>query len=133
MRLPAKRSVALGCAAFVWFSFSLNIFLEETVPPQREDSSEEDEEGENEYDLTDKFIAGEDEDDDDSPFEGQQNRRRRHKRRRLKTPELDEDDYQLLEDNQVTVRLCSHSAVLQSFAPSATACGLTQRAGTGCS
>lgn len=54
--------------------------------------------------MTDKFIAQEDEEEEDgNASEGEKERRRRHKRRRDRSPELDEEDYELLEENQVTV------------------------------
>ena len=73
---------------------------------QAADSSEEEEDN-NEYDLDDKFIAqeGEDEEDEDDEGIGGERRKKRHKRRREKSPELDDEDYQLLEDNQVTVSI----------------------------
>lgn len=84
---------------------------------QDQDSSEEEEDGDNEYDLTDKFIAREDEDDEDGEggdSDGEREAKRRHKRRREKSAELDEEDYQLLEDNQVTVRTLGGTDTRQS-------------------
>ena len=76
---------------------------------QLQDSSEEEEEEDNEYDLTDKFIAQEDEEDEEGDGSEQEKRRKhRHKRRREKSPELDDDDYQLLAENQVTVCMLIH-------------------------
>ena len=81
---------------------------------QDKDSSEEEADDDNEYDLTDKFIAREDEEEEDGDVsEGERERKRRHKRRRERSPELDEEDYQLLEDNQVTVRLLNSACLLQ--------------------
>ena len=71
----------------------------------KQDSSEEEEEGDNEYDLTDKFLADDGEEEEGNASEGEKERRRRHKRRRERSPELDEEDYELLEENQVTVSL----------------------------
>lgn len=77
---------------------------------QKDSSEEEEEEEDNEYDLTDKFIAQEDEDEEGEEEDGSKEgkrRRHKHKRRRDKSAELDDDDYQLLADNQVTVSLCA--------------------------
>ena len=79
-----------------------------SIAQQGQDSSEEEEEEDNEYDLTDKFIAEEGEDEEGEDEEGSEGGRRRkhkHKRRREKSAELDDDDYQLLADNQVTVSI----------------------------
>ncbi len=68
------------------------------------DSSEEEEEEENEYDYTDKFIVREDEEEEEEAegSEGSEGERRKkkHKRRRDEF-QLEEEDYELLEENQV--------------------------------
>jgi transcription elongation factor SPT6 len=67
------------------------------------DSSEEEEEEDNEYDYTDKFIVREDEEEEEGEgSEGSEaeRRRKRHKRRRDDF-RLEEEDYELLEENQV--------------------------------
>ena len=82
------------------------------------DSSEEEEEGNDEYDYADNFLAREDEEEeqpDDSDGERERKRRKR-KRRRERALQLDNEDYELLEENQVTVRIsvvggCQHSRV----------------------
>ena len=87
------------------------------------DSSDE-EEGGNEYDMTDKFIAPEDEDEagDESESDEEGGRRKKRKRRRREEEELDEEDFALLEEQgvRVDVRLslvgthllsCSASAI----------------------
>ncbi|KAL0039173.1 hypothetical protein WJX77_010168 [Trebouxia sp. C0004] len=68
------------------------------------DSSEE-EEGGNEYDMTDKFIAPEDEEDagDESESDQEGGRRKKRKRRRREEEELDEEDFALLEEQGVRV------------------------------
>eukprot|EP00884_Botryococcus_braunii_P001188 jgi/Botrbrau1/1106/Bobra.0162s0007.1 len=67
------------------------------------DSSEEEEEEENEYDYTDKFIVREDEEEEEEGegSEGSEGERRKkkHKRRRDEF-QLEEEDYELLEENQ---------------------------------
>ena len=74
------------------------------------DSSEE-EEGGNEYDMTDKFIAPEDEEEagDESESDEEGGRRKKRKRRRREEEELDEEDFALLEEQGVRVDVCSVS------------------------
>ena len=70
------------------------------------DSSDE-EEGGNEYDMTDKFIAPEDEvDAGESESDEEGGRRKKKKRRRREDEELDEEDYALLEEQGVRVDVC---------------------------
>ena len=68
------------------------------------DSSDE-EEGGNEYDMTDKFIApeGEEEGGEESESDEEGGRRKKKKRRRREVEELDEEDYALLEEQGVRV------------------------------
>ena len=68
------------------------------------DSSDE-EEGGNEYDMTDKFIAPEDEEEagDESESDEEGGRRKKRKRRRREEEELDEEDFALLEEQGVRV------------------------------
>ena len=63
------------------------------------DSSDEDAEGPDEYDLNDNFIAG-DEDEDEGGDRGQaeEKRRKRARKRSREEEQLDEDDYQLLQE-----------------------------------
>ena len=69
------------------------------------DSSDEDAEGPDEYDMTDRFLAAEDDDEegDDEEREGdnaevKEVKRRRRARKRSREQQLDEDDYQLLQE-----------------------------------
>ncbi len=75
-------------------------------------AAEEEGEEENDYDLTDKFLAdGEDEGKGGSGGEegeedgegGEEGAKKRRKKRRREALQLEEEDYDLLEENQVTV------------------------------
>jgi len=66
------------------------------------DESEE----EGDYDLTDKFIAAEDDDEEEGGEGTGTVRRKKKKKRRRESLELEDEDYDLLEENQVTVRSC---------------------------
>ncbi len=69
--------------------------------PSAEDEGEEGDD----YDLTDKFLADEeDEDKEGSGDEGGEAAKRKRKKRRRSELQLEEEDYDLLEENQVTVR-----------------------------
>ena len=66
------------------------------------DSSEEDSDEQNSYDYNDKFLAGDDEEEEEEgENEGNEEERRRKKQKRRRDFELEEEDYQLLEDNEV--------------------------------
>lgn len=75
-------------------------------------AAEEEGEEENDYDLTDKFLAdGEDEgkggsggeEDEEDGEGGEEGAKKRRKKRRREALQLEEEDYDLLEENQVTV------------------------------
>jgi hypothetical protein len=62
-----------------------------------QDSSEEEEEGQDEYDLDDKFLVGdEDEEDEDGEEEGTEEEKKRRRRKKRKEAQLDEEDYELI-------------------------------------
>ena len=82
----------------------------ETAAPQEDvdSSEEEDAEGPDEYDLTDKFLAGEGDEDDeeregDNAEQAEAKRKRRARKRSRDGEELDEEDWQLLQE---AVRTC---------------------------
>ena len=63
------------------------------------DSSDEDAEGPDEYDLNDNFIAGdEDEDEGGDQSRAEAKQRKRAKKRSREEEQLDEEDYQLLQE-----------------------------------
>lgn len=73
------------------------------------DSSEEEEDGENEYEA-DGFLVEEGEDEGgegEGEDSDQEIRKSSKKKRKKRNFALDEEDYELLEDNQVTVGTCS--------------------------
>lgn len=75
------------------------------------DSSEEEEDGENEYEA-DGFVVDEEVADEGEEGEEEEvGKKKRKKRRREKNFALDEEDYMLLEDNQVRVRFGEPLAV----------------------
>ena len=72
------------------------------------DSSEEEEEGNDEYDYADNFLAREDEEEEElaeqpEDSDGEKERKRRKRKRRARALQLDNEDYELLEENQVSV------------------------------
>lgn len=73
-------------------------------------AAEEEGEEEDGYDLTDKFLADEAEDGDKAGGSGEEGEgseegaKKRRKKRRREALQLEEEDYDLLEENQVTVR-----------------------------
>lgn len=72
------------------------------------DSSEEEEEGNDEYDYADNFLAREDEEEEElaeqpEDSDGEKERKRRKRKRRARALQLDNEDYELLEENQVKV------------------------------
>ena len=72
------------------------------------DSSEEEEEGNDEYDFADNFLAREDEEEEElaeqpEDSDGEKERKRRKRKRRARALQLDNEDYELLEENQVSV------------------------------
>ena len=95
--------VLLPDACALKLSGSVTLLSSRTVWPQDvQDSSEEEEEGQNEYDLNDKFLVGdEDEDEEDEEEEVSEEEKKRRRRKRRKEAQLDEEDYELI------VRPCS--------------------------
>lgn len=72
------------------------------------DSSDEEEEGNDEYDFADNFLAREDEEEEElaeqpEDSNGEKERERRKRKRRARALQLDNEDYELLEENQVSV------------------------------
>ena len=82
------------------------------------DSSEDEEEGNDEYDFADNFLAREDEEEEElaeqpEDSDGEKERKRRKRKRRARALQLDNEDYELLEENQVSVGAHNSSASLQ--------------------
>ena len=93
-------SVKAACNALASWSEHLLWHSNGTDPVQgSSDSSDEDAEGPDEYDLNDTFIAGdEDEDEGRGQSQAEAKRRKRAKKRSREEEQLDEEDYQLLQE-----------------------------------
>lgn len=61
-----------------------------------QDSSEEEEEGQNEYDMNDRFLVADEDEDDEDGEEGTEEEKKRRRRRKRKEAQLDEEDYELI-------------------------------------
>ena len=73
--------------------------------------TDEEEEEEGDYDLTDKFIAGEEEEDGEEEEGEEGAAKKKKKKRRREALVLEDDDYDLLEENKVTVHTLAASCL----------------------